>query len=230
MSDDDPRDALAASVRTLVSSPDLTDGLTDLIRAVGTALRGDAVGMLVRGASGDPELLCVTSHRMAELEIYQVSHEEGPCIECIRTGVGLTETGGALTQRWPVVGPVIEAAGFHMVSAIPMLWRGAPVGGINLFRRAAEPLTSAEEAIGRSFAAVATLALGLGPTTDRLSGHVVSALNGRVVIEQAKGILFHTRGLDMPEAYDALRAMAQESGRSVSETARDLLANAQQRS
>lgn len=230
MSDQDPRDVLAASARAIVSNPDLTDGLTDLVHAVRTALRADAVGILARGPSGDPELLCATSHRMGELEIYQVGHEEGPCVECVRTGVSLTETGGALSRRWPVVGPVIEAAGFHMVHAVPLLWRETPVGGINVFRQAPESLTPAEAALGRSFAAIATMALGPWSAKDRLAGSVISALNGWVVIEQAKGILFQRRGLDMPEAYAVLRAMAQESGQSVTATARDLLTDAQRRS
>lgn len=83
--------------------------------------------------------------------------------------------------------------------------------------------------LGQSFAAVATLALGQGSTNDRVAGSVVSVLNGRVVIEQAKGILFQQRGIDMQETYEALRTLAEATGRSVSQTARDLITDAQRR-
>lgn len=225
----DPRDVLIASVLALVTTPEMADALNDFTGDVAEALDVDLVGMLVRGPSGEPELLCSSSHRMTELAIYAVGHEEGPCIECLRNGVGVTETGAGVLARWPTVGPVIEAAGFQMVTAIPMLWQNAPVGGLNLFRRAPRELTTSEMHLAQSFAAVATLALGQGSTNDRLAGSIVSVLNGQVVIEQAKGVLFHRRGLDMQEAFEALRALAQDSGRSVSETARNILTDAQRR-
>ncbi len=225
----DPRDVFVRSVLALVSTPEMTDALNDFVRDVAEALHVDAVGILVRGPSGEPELLCATSHRMAELAIYAVGHEEGPCVECLRSGVGVIETGEAIPARWPSLGPVIGAAGFEMITTIPMLWQDAPVGGLNVFRRSPEELTSSEMLLGQSFAAVATLALGQGSTNDRVAGSVVSVLNGRVVIEQAKGILFQQRGIDMQETYEALRTLAEATGRSVSQTARDLITDAQRR-
>lgn len=225
----DPRDILVESVVSLVSRPEMTDGLIDFVGDVAEALQVDAVGVLVRSPSGDPELLCSTSHRMSELEIYMVGHNEGPCVECLRSGVGVTETGDAIAARWPTVGPVIGKGGFGMVTTIPMLWQDAPVGGLNLFRRRPIELTPDEMALGRSFAAVATLALGQGSTNDRLAGSVVTVLNGRVVIEQAKGILFERQGLEMSAAYEALRSLAADTGRSVTQAARELLTEAQRR-
>ena len=106
----DPRDVFVRSVLALVSTPEMTDALNDFVRDVAEALHVDAVGILVRGPSGEPELLCATSHRMAELAIYAVGHEEGPCVECLRSGVGVIETGEAIPARWPSLGPVIGAA------------------------------------------------------------------------------------------------------------------------
>ncbi len=225
----DPRDVFVESVLALVTTPEMTDALNDFVRDVAEALHVDAVGILVRGPSGEAELLCATSHRMAELAIYAVGHEEGPCVESLRSGVGVIMTGEAICARWPSVGPYIEAAGFRMITTIPMLWQDAPVGSLNVFRRSPQELTAAEMRLAQSFAAVATLALGQGSTNDRVAGSVVSVLNGRVVIEQAKGILFQQRGIDMQETYEALRAMAESSGRSVSQTARDLISDAQRR-
>jgi hypothetical protein len=112
--------------------------------------------------------------------------------------------------RWPGVGEAIVAAGFLAVHAFPMRWRGTSLGGLNLFTVEAVTLSAESAALAQNFADFATLAI-LQPDTvaeSVLVERMTAALDARVVIEQAKGVLAYTHGLDMDAAYDELVRVA----------------------
>jgi hypothetical protein len=176
------------------------------------------------------ELLSATSHRTTELELYQVLNRIGPCVEAIASARYVTATGAAdLTARWPPVGQAILDAGFHAVHAFPLHWRGTVIGALNIFfcRDVAEG-TADHLATGQALANIATLVLVQPAEHDLgvLRSRVQAALSGRLVIEQAKGVLAYRENLEMGEAYDRLTAIAASQGSGLTVVARRLIEDA----
>ena len=103
-------EVLARANATMVQPGfDVTGALASLLAGVAAALPADAAAVLVE-AEGNLEVLAATSHRVADLELYQAQVDEGPCVDAIRLGEAVGLTGAAaLAERWPVAGPVITA-------------------------------------------------------------------------------------------------------------------------
>ena len=222
--------AFADITAALVREHDVADVLLRLVRDGADVLGVDAAAILVLAPRGSLEVLSATSHVTEELELYQSQEEEGPCVEAIRRGEGSRAVGAAeLTARWPTVGPAIVAAGFRSAYGFPLRFHTATLGALNVFSRSEKPMAEDRHRLGQSLADVASLALvqpGEVPEHD-LAQRVSAALEGRVVIERAKGVLAHLLGVDMSGAYAALLERADLDGHSITATAHRVLADAQ---
>lgn len=223
---------LAAATSALVRPYVITDILADMLRHSLSTVGAEAAAILVLDASGQLEVLSSSSHAAALLEIYQAQTSEGPCLDCISIGQPVEAHGAAeLESRWSTLGPAILRSGFHGVLAQPMLWHGRALGGLNLFFEHAQPLSDDARAFAQSFADIATLALvqTQRPSDRELAAHIRDALDGRTMIEHAKGVLMHRHGLDPDAAYDTLLSDATREGLTVTEVARSLVWGAQSR-
>jgi GAF domain-containing protein len=223
---------LADVASALVVDHETTGLLARLMGDAAEVLPADAAALLVRAADGGLELLSATSHRVGELEIYQAQHQAGPCVDVVRTGRADSALGAEeIVRRWDDVGRLIVDAGFQAVHAFPMHWRDHVIGGLNVFGVAPEGLSAASMAAGQSFADLATLAI-VAPTAlsdDELGRRVTEALEGRVVIEQAKGVLAVQLGVDMATAYSVLLERSSSNGASLAAAAERVVHDAQQR-
>lgn len=221
--------ALAQVTASLVRAHDVTDLLAAVMRDCIDVLPVDAAAILVEH-SGSIELLSASSHRVEELELYQAQVDAGPCVEAIRDGAPVTAVGlAAVAARWPDFAQVMESAGFRSVHALPLSWRGTTLGGLNLFSVGEADLGELEAEVAQNFADLATLAV-LRPvhasSAAEVERSIDSALEGRVVVEQAKGVLAYSLGLDMGAAYEELVRRARSEGTDVTRAARDLIENA----
>ena len=128
----------------------------------------------------------------------------------------------AATGRWPSFAPAALEAGFASVQALPMRLRDEVIGAVNLFRHAPGRLDETGLRVGQALADVATIGL-LHERNFRhqeaLAEQLQGALNSRVTIEQAKGVLAERRGLDMGQAFELLRAQARAQNRRLAELA-----------
>jgi GAF domain-containing protein len=217
-----PADTLALTTAALLHDHDVTDLLYRIVRDSARFTGSDAAGLLVRTPSGALELLSATSHAAVELELYQAQVDEGPCVDLLRLGMPVSAVGADVIQRrWPTVGPAIVRAGFTAVHAYPLHWRDGVLGGINLFRNRAQHDDAEQAATARSFADMAALVL-VQPERleqDDVAARLAHALDGRVVIEQAKGVLAHQQGVDMESAYTVLVELAVENAMPLSSMA-----------
>jgi GAF domain-containing protein len=229
MSTRTPTQALSETAAALVGPFDVTDLLSRLILDCRDGVDAAAVGIVVRNSQGAPELLSATSHRSEELEILQVEQDDGPCIDVLRGGRALSCVGAeAITGRWERAGGPILAAGFQAVHGLPMRWQNQVFGGLNIFRREPVRLTPEEEGVAQTFADLATLVIVQTPTlsSDEVESRIDVALAGRIVIEQAKGVVADSRGLPMDDAYALLRRLADEQGSTITEVAGSLITRA----
>ena len=232
MSAHNAEQALAPMLGALVREHETADVLAELVHDCATLLPADAAALLVTNGRGSLELLSATSHRASELEVYQAQHRSGPCVDALRHGDRVMAVGADdIVTRWPEVGTVIVESGFQAVHALPMVWHGRVLGGLNVFSVEAVPLEGASLQLAQHFADVASIALAQPGMLedDELDERISSALEGRVVIEQAKGVLAHTLGVDMATAYDELLRRTLDTGSTLSATARDVVREAHQR-
>ena len=128
----------------------------------------------------------------------------------------------AAGHRWPRFAPAARQAGFAAVQALPMRLRDQVIGALNLFRADPGPFDPADVRVGQALADVATISLlherGMR-RSDALNEQLQTALNSRVIIEQAKGKLAERLHLDMDQAFALLRDYARSRNRRLSELA-----------
>jgi GAF domain-containing protein len=164
------------------------------------------------------------------LELFQLQHQEGPCLDCFRAGEPVVNTDLAeATDRWPRFAPFAVAAGFRSVHAVPLRRANdVTVGAMSLLDSAAGRLETDDVQIVQSLAAVATIRLlqeramhGAQVLTDQLQ----TALHSRIAIEQAKGAVAQVLGVTVDEAFELMRGYSRRHHQRLSELARTLIDN-----
>jgi transcriptional regulator with GAF, ATPase, and Fis domain len=224
--------AFVDAAAAMVQQEDVADTLVRLLENCADLTSAAAIGLLVKDSHGRLEVLSATSHLAVELELYQLQNDTGPCVEVAVTGAVVSvRSDSDITTRWDQVGEAIVAAGFHAVQAVPLRWHGQLIGAMNAFH--ADPATVDDESqqLTQAFADIATLVIVQSTTltSTELDERVRTALAGRTVIEQAKGVLAETRGTDMATAYRLLVRHAVENHTSLTDAATHIIRQAQRR-
>jgi GAF domain-containing protein len=222
-------DAFAELVETTVGEFDvhvLLQGLVD--RCVDVLDVADAGLMLADGDSG-LQVMVASSERAKLLELFQIQHDEGPCLDSFRSGeVVVEEVLDRRNERWPRFAAAAEGAGFTSVFAVPMQVAGRVVGGLNLFGNSHQPgptMTTAR--VAQAMAKVAAIAIEKDQVSrDRatLIVQLETALESRVAIEQAKGILASRLDIDLNDSFVLLRQRARNSRRLLRDVAAEVVA------
>lgn len=199
---------------TLIADYDLIDLLHTLVDVCADVLDVDAAGLVLADDDGDLQLLASTSERADLVEIMQLAAGSGPCVDCFRTGVvvdiaDIAESG----ERWPEFKEAALGQGFRAVHATPMRLRGQVLGAMNLFRTKPGNLNPADAGVAQALADVATIGILQERSireTSIVAEQLQRALESRVVIEQAKGVLAALDGIGMDEAFTRLRSYARD--------------------
>jgi GAF domain-containing protein len=212
---------------TLVDDFDVVDLLTLLADRCVEALDVSAAGLMLAAADGDLRVVASSSEAMRLVEVFELQAAEGPCWDCYRTGEpvrsGDLATSGSV---WPRFTPVALEAGFQTAYAIPMRLRGAVIGALNLFRIERSALSAEDFTAAQALADVATIAIlqdRAGREVQRVNEHLSHALNSRIMIEQAKGVLAQRSGVGMEEAFSRLRGYARQHNLLLADVAREVI-------
>ena len=202
---------------TLVAEFDKIDFLHTVIERVVALLDADAGGIMLANQRGGLEVLAASSHEVRLVELFEVQHLEGPCLEAFRSGQEVTKVDVAdMLAAWPTFSPRLAEAGYSSAQAVPMRLRQEVIGALNVFRVAPGALSAADMKLARALADVATVGLLQERTIrsrDLLAEQLQGALNSRVLIEQAKGVLAERTGLEVDQAFTVMRTHARRSGR-----------------
>jgi transcriptional regulator with GAF, ATPase, and Fis domain len=196
----------------MVADFDVIDFLHVLTDRSVKLLDVSAAGLLLADPRGDLRVVAASSEAARLLELFQLQNDQGPCLDCFRAGQPVSAADlNAEAQRWPRFAAAARQAGFGAVQALPMRLRDQVIGALNLFRASAGAFDPADVHLGQALADVATISLLHERSlrhSDILNEQLQSALNSRVVIEQAKGKLAERLGLDMEQAFALLRDYA----------------------
>jgi GAF domain-containing protein len=209
---------------TIVVGFDVIDFLHLLTDRSAQLLDVSAAGLLLADPRGDLRVVAASSERARLLELFQIQNDQGPCMDCFRSGQPVASADlSKQTERWPHFAPAAREAGFAAVQAMPMRLREQVIGALNLFRVAPGPFDQADMRVGQALADVATISLLHQRAlrhSEELNEQLQTALNSRVTIEQAKGKLAERRGVDMDKAFKMLRSYARSHNRALSDLAR----------
>jgi len=211
---------------TMVGGFDVIDFLHVLTSRSVQLLDIDAAGLLLADPRGELRVVAASSEAARLLELFQLQADQGPCLDCCRTGQPVTAADLATAQRWPQFTAAARDAGFTAVQALPMRLREQVIGALNLFRATPGPFDPADVRIGQALADVATISV-LNERGMRhskvLNEQLQAALDSRVIIEQAKGKLAERLGLDMDQAFSLLREAARSRNLRLSDLARAII-------
>lgn len=212
---------------TLVDDFDLIDFLHRLTVRCVELLGVSAAGLLLTDQRGALRVVAASTEQTRLLELLQLQTDEGPCPECFHTGRPVTVTDlAADARRWPQFVAAARLCGFGSVHALPMRLRTEIIGALNLFDVRPGALPADTVQLGRALADVATIGLLQARAIsqrDTLAEQLQIALNSRVIIEQAKGVLAERRHLDMDQSFALLRSTARTANRRLSELSRAIV-------
>jgi transcriptional regulator with GAF, ATPase, and Fis domain len=208
---------------TLVADFDVVEFLHGLAEACVRLLEVDAAGLMLADQRGSLRVVASSSEQARLVELLQLQYAQGPCLECFQSGRPVSEADLAgAGGRWPSFAPAAAGAGFAAVQALPMRLRDEVIGAMNLFRKVPGGLDETGLRVGQALADVATIGL-LQERNFRhqevLAEQLQGALNSRVAIEQAKGMLAERLGLDLGHAFELLRGQARAQNRRLAELA-----------
>jgi len=213
---------------TLVDDYDIIDLLDRLVGYSVDLLAAEAAGILLADARRNLRVVASTNEQSEWIDLMQLQADEGPCVDCIRTGlpVSIVDLSGA-ASRWPRFGAALrERAAYGSVHALPLRLRGEAIGALNLFHGQAGALPDADLALGQALADVATIGILQERAIQRgevLNEQLQTALNNRIIIEQAKGVLAQRGNLTMDAAFDRLRRYARDRNLRLSDLARQVV-------
>jgi GAF domain-containing protein len=228
-----PRETLLARTLveladTLVADFDVVDLLTRLADRCTDVLDVSAAGIMLAAPDGGLRVMASSSETMRVLELFEIQAQEGPCLDCYRSGEAVVNQDlTTVGDRWPRFAAEALTGGFRSVHALPMRLRGTIIGALNLFHAEAGETPEADIDAAQAFADVATIAIL--QRRAALEAHVLNeqlnhALNSRIVIEQAKGMVAEREGLDMEQSFAMLRHHARNHNLRLADVASDVIA------
>lgn len=225
--DRDLLDAFVGLTDTLVSDYDVTDMLYRLVDHAVHLLDVSEAGLLLSDQRGSLQVMAATHERARLLELFQLQADEGPCLVSYRSGeVVVVPDLRDSVDRWPRFAPAALAEGFRAVHAVPLRLRDDTIGAFNLFSTQPGALPDAALHIARALADVATISILHERAVHRREAvieQLEAALNSRVILEQAKGVLAERGGVAMDEAFRRLRHFARSSNQRLAQLALEVV-------
>jgi GAF domain-containing protein len=213
---------------TLVDEFDVVDLYAMLSERCVELFDVSAAGLVLADTYGTLRLVASTSEAIETVELFQIQNDEGPCLDCFRErrAVFVADFASA-RDRWPRFTPFATDAGFRAVSAFPMRLRSRVLGALNLFSTTPNAMPPSDADSAQALADVATIALlqhRAVHDAETISAQLEGALHSRVAIEQAKGVIAESLGVDMQTAFTLLRGHARANQRPLSEVAEEVAA------
>ena len=219
--------ALVELADNLVDEFDIVDLLTTLSDRCVEVLDIAAAGIMLVAPDGELRAMASSSEAMRVVELFELQSQEGPCLDCYRSGEPVVnEDLAAANGRWPSFAGVALNAGFRSAGAVPMRLRSQVIGALNLFRSEPGALSQGDVIVAQALADVATIALLQHRTAvaaEVVNDQLTGALNSRIVIEQAKGIMSERHRLDMEQAFSRLRSHARNTNRRLGDVALEVV-------
>ena len=197
---------------TLTDDYDIVDLLHTLVEECTAIFDIQAGGLMLADSDGQLQLIASTSEKADLVEIMQLNAGMGPCVDCFRSGAPVAIADIAISgERWPDFAAEALKQGFRSIYATPLKLRGQTIGTLNLLSTSTGELNERDALAAQALSDVATIGIlqerlikERGVVADQLQ----RALDSRVLIEQAKGVLSEVASINIDEAFGAMRSYA----------------------
>ncbi|MEV4348778.1 GAF and ANTAR domain-containing protein [Actinoplanes sp. NPDC049596] len=201
---------LVAAADTLTDDFDMGDFLRMVTVQAADLIGATAAGMLLADDHNELQFMAASQDNAKWLELFQLQSHDGPCLEAFRTGRPVADADlSAASGRWPLFAPRAVAAGFRSVHAFPLRVRHEVIGALNVFgTEAGAGFDAAGVPVVQAVADVATIGLLHQRALRReqtLTEQLQHALDSRIIIEQAKGVIMHAFDVNADEAFRLIR-------------------------
>ena len=212
---------------TLTDDYDVDDLLHTLVDECTAILDAQAAGLMLAGTDGKLRLVASTSERADLVEVTQLNTGKGPCVDCFSSGqpVSVADIENAAGD-WPEFRAEALKQGFRSLYATPMRLRGEIIGTLNLLSTRVGILNNRDAEAAQALTDVATI----GILQERLihergvvAEHLQRALDSRILIEQAKGVLSEIGGISVDVAFENMRAYARSNNLRLREVAEGIV-------
>jgi GAF domain-containing protein len=219
--------SFVALADTLVDDFDVVELLDRLVADCVSLIGTDAAAILLANRDGHLEVVASSNEASYLMEVFQLESRSGPCVQAMTTGepVSMTDL-DEIRRAWPSFAHAIEGVGFSAVYALPMRLREETIGALNLFNSTQPALSEFDFRLAQALADVATIGILQQRTVSRASVLVEQlqlALNTRISVEQAKGIIAEYGGVDMGVAFESIRSFARKHRLKLSSVAESLI-------
>jgi transcriptional regulator with GAF, ATPase, and Fis domain len=208
-------EAFVSLASSLANGFDVVDLLSSLTADCAGLLDVASAGLLLSDRQGVLHLVAASSDETRNLELFQLQREQGPCLDCFHQSASVTvENLVTEAARWPQFAEAALTAGFRSVHALPMRLREKTLGTLGLFGTTVGALNPKDLTLGQALADVASVAIiqdRAANDQEMVNKQLQGALQSRIVIEQAKGILAEHGGIDMNAAFAMLRRHARDN-------------------
>jgi transcriptional regulator with GAF, ATPase, and Fis domain len=208
---------------TLVDEFDVMDLLVVLCERSVELLEADAAGLILADPQRRLQVMAATTEEARILEDFVLQNSEGSCLACFETGQQMVNVDVQEAQsRWPRFQAAAQSAGYRSTHALPLRLRGQVIGAMNLFCTEQTTLSQDDVELGQALCDVATIGLlqeRLLREGDVLADQLQNALDSRILIEQAKGVVAARANIDVTEAFTLVRGFARRNHRRLGEVA-----------
>lgn len=215
---------------SLVEDFDVLDLLQRLSTRCVELLNVSAAGILLVDAHGELQLIAASDEHTRLLELFALQHDQGPCVECYRTGAARTNIDLSrqdVTADWPRFAARARETGYVITHALPLRLRHRVVGALNLFQTAPHRLGDDDIALAQALADVATIAILQQRTLEQShieNSQLENALTSRILVEQVKGVLAERWNTSVDDAFAAFRSYARARHLRLSDLAARIIA------
>jgi transcriptional regulator with GAF, ATPase, and Fis domain len=212
---------------TLVDDFDIIEFLDRLAGRCSELLGVSACGILLADHHGVLNLVAASTEEARLVELTQLQNLEGPCLDAFNTGRPVQHPDlRDARERWPEFTAAAVGAGYLSVQALPMRLRTTVLGAVNLFSRSTGQLDADTITLGQALADAATIGIVHQRALARqevVTEQLQTALNSRILIEQAKGFLSHSLAVDVDRAFALLRSYARTNNRRLTDVANEIV-------
>ena len=221
----------------------LPDGISETIDALDVAVmlchqcvddaHVDVAGVMLPTTSGDLQLAASTSELPRILELFELQLREGPSAQCFQDGPITNYLFSANDEKWPQLAARAVEQGFSTMHCLPMRLNGQTVGVLNCFASNERWLGDHDESLVQNMADIATIAIcesQLALQAKKLNLQLSYALESRVIIEQAKGVVSQSTNGSIEEAFRQLRLYARNHNLGLTPVANSICAGSLQAS
>jgi GAF domain-containing protein len=220
-------DALASSIAGLagltVETGRIEHALEHVVGETDRIFAVDGAGLLLLAEGDVLRYVAASDERGRLMETLQEQMGEGPCLDAFEDSHPTLAADLGTDARWPSFGPLASKQGIHAVLGVPVTLNESPVGTLNVYSSEEHDWDDGEiEAIQAFSRIVASVLRGAidAHVQGELTLQLQYALDRRIVIEQAKGILMEREGLPAEAAFERIRRHARSSRERVAEVAR----------